>query len=241
MKPARVVGPVFLLLLLGPAAVAADEPAQKTPKEALKALNDLIGGWRGTGEPAGTREERQRGFWVEQILWEWQFKRGDVYLRALIDKGKHFTGAEIRYLPERGVYQLKAKTPDKETLVFEGPLDRRRLTLERKDDKKGETQRLVLNLLHFNRHLYRYEVKAAGRGVFKEVFHVGATKEGVEFAGDEGKPECVVSGGLGTMPVVYKGKTYYVCCSGCRDAFNDEPEKYIKEFEERQKKKRAGK
>jgi len=24
--------------------------------------------------------------------------------------------------------------------------------------------------------------------------------------------------------------TYYVCCSGCRDAFNENPEKYIKEF-----------
>ena len=33
------------------------------------------------------------------------------------------------------------------------------------------------------------------------------------------------------MPVAYQGKTYYVCCSGCRDAFRDDPEKYIKEFE----------
>ena len=51
------------------------------------------------------------------------------------------------------------------------------------------------------------------------MYQVGATKEGVPFAGGDGKPECVVSGGLGTMPVMYKGKTYYVCCSGCRDAF----------------------
>jgi YHS domain-containing protein len=36
--------------------------------------------------------------------------------------------------------------------------------------------------------------------------------------------------------VLYKGKTYYVCCSGCRDAFKDDPEKYIKEFEERKAK-----
>ncbi|MGL4465489.1 MAG: YHS domain-containing protein, partial [Planctomycetia bacterium] len=25
------------------------------------------------------------------------------------------------------------------------------------------------------------------------------------------------------------GKTYHVCCTGCRDAFNDDPEKFISE------------
>jgi hypothetical protein len=232
---------VFLLLLSAGVVPAADEPGKRSPKKALQAFNDLIGNWRGTGEPSGTREEKRRGFWVEKIAWEWQFKGGDVYLRAVIDKGKHFTGAELRYLPDRDVYQLKARTPDRETLVFEGPLEKQRLTVERKDEKRNETQRLVFSLLHFNRHLYRYDVKAAGRGAFAPVFQVGATKEGVEFAGDDGKPECVVSGGLGTMPVTYKGKTYYVCCTGCREAFQEEPEKYVKEFEERQKKKRAGK
>jgi hypothetical protein len=46
----------------------------------------------------------------------------------------------------------------------------------------------------------------------------------------EKKTECVVSGGLGTMPVSYKGETFYVCCSGCKDAFVENPEKFIKEF-----------
>ena len=50
-------------------------------------------------------------------------------------------------------------------------------------------------------------------------------------------PECIVSGGLGTMKVTYKGKDYYVCCSGCRDEFKSDPEKYIKEYEERKKEK----
>ena len=35
---------------------------------------------------------------------------------------------------------------------------------------------------------------------------------------------------------MYMGKTYYVCCGGCKDAFNDDPAKYVKEFEERKKK-----
>jgi hypothetical protein len=233
MKRLRVVG--LLFLLLGTLALGADAPARRSPKEGLQAFNDLIGPWRGNGEPNGTREEKQRGFWQEKIAWEWQFKGEDVFLRAAIDKGKHFTAAELRYLPDKDRYQLKARTPSKETLVFEGTRDKKRLTLERKDDKKNETQRLVVTVLHFNRYLYRYEVKPEGRSTFTQVYQVGATKEGVDFASTDDGPECVVSGGLGTMPVMYKGKTYYVCCSGCRDAFNDEPEKYIKEYEARKK------
>ena len=37
------------------------------------------------------------------------------------------------------------------------------------------------------------------------------------------------------MPISYKGETFYVCCSGCRDAFNENPEKYIKEFKAKKK------
>jgi YHS domain len=229
-----------LLVVLVPGGLffAADATEKKSPKKALQALNDLIGSWRGTGEPNGTREEKQREFWQERIVWQWQFKGRDVYLRADIDKGKYFAVAELRYLPDKDRYQLTATTPAKDKLIFEGPLEKKRLALVRADEKTKETQRLVISLLHFNRHVYRYEVKPAERSAFKEIFHVGATKEDVEFAGGDDKPECVVSGGLGTMPVVYKGKTYYVCCSGCRDAFMDEPEKYIKEFEARKKKTR---
>src|SRR5262249_59926125 len=99
-----------------------------------------------------------------------------------------------------------------------GAFANKKLVLERTDEKTNEAQRLTFNLLHDNRHLYRYEVKAAGKSSFTPVYQVGATKEGVAFAGPDGKPECVVSGGLGTMPVSYKGKTYYVCCGGCPHA-----------------------
>ncbi|MCP4510175.1 MAG: YHS domain-containing protein, partial [Fuerstiella sp.] len=40
----------------------------------------------------------------------------------------------------------------------------------------------------------------------------------------------VVTGGLGTIAVSYKGKKYYVCCQGCVQAFNDDPETIIAEY-----------
>jgi YHS domain-containing protein len=231
----RAIRTVFLLLPALVAAAPAEAPAQRTAKEALRPFNDLIGSWRGTGEPYGTRAERQKGFWEEKIAWQWQFKGEDAWLLADVEKGKHFTRAELRYLPAGDRYELKLTTPQKETLAFEGPLKDKQLTLDRRDAGKDEAQRVVLSLLHANRYLLRYDVKAAGQTAFAPRFRVGATKEGVAFAGGDGGPECVVSGGKGTMRVSYKGKTYYVCCTGCRDEFNAEPEKYVQEYEAKKK------
>jgi len=226
---------LFVLLVFVSAAPTADAP-KKTDKEALRAFDGLIGSWRGTGQPHSKADKQK--FWQETIAWEWQFKKDDVTLKCAFEKGKYFTAGQLRYLSDKDAFQLALTTPDKETLRFEGKLKDHVLTLERTDEEKKETQRLVFSLLHENRYLYHYEVKPADKGVFTRVYQVGCTKEGVPFA-SAGQPEreCIVSGGPGTMAVTYKGKTYYVCCSGCRSEFNANPEKYIKEFEEAKAKK----
>jgi YHS domain-containing protein len=231
--------PVLLAVLASAVGAGSPDPAptayppKHTPKEALQAFNDLIGSWHGDGEPNGTREEKQKGFWRETIAWQWQFKGDDAWLQAAIDKGKYFTSAELRYLSDEDRFQLTLRTPAKDEVVFKGPLKDGKLTAERTDDKTGETQRLVLTLLHADRYLYRYAVKPADHSTFTDVYQVGATKEGGSFATVDEGPECVVSGGHGTLKTVYKGTTYYFCCTGCRDAFNDNPDKYIKEYEAR--------
>jgi hypothetical protein len=237
MKHAAVSLTLFLAVLAGHAAAAEDPPDKRSPKEALQAFNDLIGAWRCTGYPQGTQEQKRKGFWTESLDWSWRFKGKDVWLEASFEKGKNFSKGDLRYLPEKDVFQLTVLTMAKESLTFEGELNDRVLTLKREDDNKKEVQRLVVSLLHANRFLYRYEVKPQGKTLFTRLYEVGATKEGVPFAGPaDASPECVVSGGRGTQAVTYKGKTYYFCCSGCRDAFKDEPEKYIKEFEEKKAK-----
>ena len=37
---------------------------------------------------------------------------------------------------------------------------------------------------------------------------------------------------------MYKGKTYWFCCTGCRDAFLDDPDTIIAQAEENAKKKK---
>jgi hypothetical protein len=226
-----------LAVVLWAATGWAGEPTARTSKEALQAFNDLIGSWRVTGSPEGTQAERQAGFWTEKLSWEWQFKGGDCWLKFAYDPGKKFGSGELHYLPEKNQYQFTAQAASGEKQTFVGTLDGKKLTLERADPASPEQQRLVVSLLHSNRYTYRFETKRPGQVDFVKRWQAGATKEGEAFAdASPGGPECVVSGGLGTIRVSYKGQTYYVCCSGCRDAFNDEPEKYIKEYEERKKK-----
>jgi YHS domain len=219
--------------------LSADPPAGKSTREVLQGFNALIGSWQGTGTPSGTRAEQQRGFWTERIAWKWHFKDNDAWLDVTFTGSKHFTQGTLRFVPADDTLKFAVETPGKKTLTFTGRLKDHVLTLQKRDEGKKEKQQLVFTLLHENRFLYRYEIKPDARPFFTRVFQVGAKKEGVAFAAGDGRPECVVSGGLGTMAVVYKGTTYYVCCSGCRDEFKANPEKYIKESEERKAK--AGK
>ena len=198
--------------------------------------------------PEGTKEERVAGAWEETDAWEWKFKEQDAWLTVAFAKGKYFTKGELRYTPDKDAkdqrFTLTLTGTDKSTATFVGGLtDKDKvLTLTRTDGPAGEEQRLVFSLLHNNRHLYRFETRPANTTVaFTKKYQVGATKEGVAFADVPKGPECIVSGGLGTMKVTYKGKDYYVCCSGCRDEFKADPEKYIKEAEAKAKeKKRTG-
>jgi hypothetical protein len=74
--------------------------------------------------------------------------------------------------------------------------------------------------------------------IYRQAYRVGCTRLGVQFASGDGRPECIVSGGLGTIPVMYMGQTYYVCCSGCRTEFNADPAKYVREYNEKKAKKK---
>jgi hypothetical protein len=228
----------FVVALLAQTGFSDQGPAKKTEKEALQQFNDLIGAWRGTATPAGTKQEQQDGFWVETITWSWQFKDKDVCLSVAFDKSKQFTRGTLRYVPEKDHFVMKVTNIAKEERTYTGKLSDSILTLDSDPDAKGDVHRVVITLLHDNRHLYRLDKKKADRASFANVFKVGATREGVDFASGSGKPECIVTGGLGTQQVSFQGKTYYVCCGGCADEFRANAAKYVKEYEEKKGKKK---
>ena len=211
------------------------DTSPRSPKEALQVFNELIGAWKGTGQPAGSLEDQRQNFWIEKIDWQWQFKGKDAWLVMDFKKSKNFLSGELRFLPDKDLFQLTMKTADKKAQTFTGKLVKRALTLER--EEAGEGQRLVITMLHPNRYLYRYEVRPKTKTLYSMRYKVGVTREGVPFVEGPGQPECIVSGGLGTISVTHNGQKYYVCCSGCRDEFNANPQKYIKEYEAKKAKK----
>jgi hypothetical protein len=228
-----VAAAVALVLSLGP-VTAADEPPSL--KAALQELNEFIGDWKGLGAPEKPRPD-QREVWQETVSWSWRFQGEDAWLVMAVKNGKHFQGALLRYLPDKQRYQLTATDAGGNRLVYEGEYAKGYLTLERTDPATKDVQRLRMNSAADGvRFVYRVEHKPAGRTLFVKDYQVACTKEGESLARQARKTECVVSGGLGTMPVSYMGKTYYVCCSGCRDAFQENPEKYIKEYEAKKNK-----
>ena len=225
-----------LLVVLSASFAHADSPTKVSVREALKPLNILVGSWKGTGTPEGTMEERQKGHWAETVTWEWQFKGDDAWLTVVFDKGKHFTKGELRQV-EGNKLSFKVGNSAKETLEYTGELKGKLLVLERKIDGLKLIERLTFSLLHDNRIVYRTETKPEAGTLLTKKYQVGLTKEGTPFANvGPSEKDCIVTGGLGTMTVTHEGKTYYVCCSGCRDEFKANPTKYIAEWEAKRKK-----
>ena len=237
---------VMLAGALGLAALAADPPEEKklTPEDAAKAkkalqeVQDFIGVWNLEGtQKVGTKTEA----WKEQVRWGWKFKGDDAWITATFTdpkgegKGKYFTKGELRYLLKDKKYQLTLTAADDTKQVFEGDLGKTGgLKLERKDAKTNDVYRLTLNTLADGiRFSFKFEKQDGGKGLFATAHQMNGNKDGESIAGTTKKPECIVTGGAATIQVAYQGKTYYVCCSGCKDAFTENPEKFIKAAEKK--------
>ncbi len=233
----RFIALGFLISLMAP-AVADDADDKSDAKEALKELQEFIGGWKGTGGPDKPRPSPRDPVWNENISWAWRFKGDDAWLHMDVKEGKLFKSAELRYLPNKKVYQLTATDKDGKKLIFEGKIEREMLKLERINPETKATEQITMNTAaEGDRFIYHVAHKNEGTTLWRKDYLVAFTREGVSLGKVDKKNECVVSGGLGTIAVSYKGETYYVCCSGCAEAFKENPEKYINEF----KAKKAGK
>jgi hypothetical protein len=237
MKRLLAYGLMLGLLMMALQGRAEDKSDKTSAREALQALQEFIGEWKANGAPEKAKPDSKE-LWSETLNWTWRFKGDDAWLKLEIKEGKYLKSAELRFLVDKKRYQLTAKDKDDKQLVFEGELKKDVLTLERTDPDTKETQQIAMNTAAEGvRFIYRFARKEDGKTRYKKEYLVQATRAGENLGTKESKNVCVVSGGLGTMTVSHKGETFYVCCSGCRDAFNENPEKYIAEFKAKKGKK----
>lgn len=234
----------------GGAQASAEERIQAVMGQ-LKPLQVMLGNWRGT-----TRKEYEGFKAVDNHEWVWDLQ-GDPSRPALSvssDKSPYVRSAKLTWDPSNSKFLLTATDADGVTREYAGdytdpvrevtgPDDKLhrvfRLELTQTADSAeqtgGETWQIAFAQQENNRYLLEV-AKRRGNAAFRRYDTVSTQREGTSFAlsdSDYGEKTCIISQGLGTTAVSYKGKTYWVCCSGCKAAFEEDPETWIARAEKR--------
>lgn len=228
------------LTLLASALIFADDdvkPAvdgqRAAQQEQLSKLQKLVGSWRGVGQP---QRGSTKGSWIETANWAWKFSEKSAALAVNVADGKYFSTAELHSGEKPDEFVLLAKTTDgKGEVSYAGTVDKdERLLLVAKEPPAGMPTRVSLRLVAGGDRLLVLLEGPSSIGVgYTRLAEVGYTRKGSGFGQGAAGPECVVTGGVGTMEVSYKGQKYYVCCTGCRDYFNDNPEEVLADYKAR--------
>ena len=226
---------VVLVAVLGRALAEEKSPAAAdlaSQKAALAEFNSLIGKWNGVGQP---RRGSNQGAWQEQAEWIWDFADHGVAVRVDVSKGTIAKTLRLTFDPETKEYAGSLTTADGASESYRGKFEKDGV-LVLTTPSGDEIRRITITRLNPKRTLVLFEKRAASQASFNRVAEVGYTRDGTRLAtSSTSGPECIVTGGEGTMEVKYKGQTYYVCCSGCKQAFEDDPEGVIAEAAERRK------
>lgn len=223
-----------LILLVLPLLNGDDPAGRAADQKALRVYGGLVGEWKGTGQP---QRGSARGAWVEKADWSWKLTKASAELLYQAPQGKYLREARLKPGKATDSFQLEATFADKSMKLFEGKTESRGvLVLTSAKVEDAGPSRVTLTPLHDTRFLLLLESKTE-TGAFSRIAEIGFTRQGVAFAAGDSSPVCIVTEGRGTIPVVHKGKTYYVCCSGCKDLFNENPEAVLAEAAERSRSK----
>ncbi len=226
----RVLACGLTLIILAAATVAADD---EIPAPFAR-FEPMVGAWKGTAVPAANRLKG----WPEKHAWAWKFAKGTpVGMTLTVEGGKVFTRGELTFDPKTSRYTLAATDPARKPVVFSGgpTADNKSFVLER-TTPEGKERLSIQSAGGGIRYVMKLDRQAVGAPQFKNAIEVGLTKEGESFAaGGEAAnlPKCILTGGAATLTVTFNGKSYPVCCTGCRDEFNENPEKYVARAEAR--------
>lgn len=228
----------------GKGATIPNEKKVASVVVALQPFQIMLGDWRWTTfKKFGDFPKNG-----EDLKWIWDFKtdKSQPSVTFHSDKNPYFHTGSLTYIPEDDKFRFTATTPEDEQRVFEGTWAEGgepketfegkksersyKLVLTQVSPKEGEQWRVVLNQQDNNRYLVELTKKSAQGTQFGKLDTVASQRLGTSFAAmdsDNPGPKCIISGGLGTMQVTYKGKSYPVCCTGCVAAFNDDPERWL--------------
>jgi YHS domain-containing protein len=245
MKRSSVIGILALSAALATTmdlreSQARDQTGSREVPAAFASLEYLVGRWNGQGVPKDNRARRFQG-WTETHTWAWAFTQGKpAGMTVTIEGGKVLSSGKLTYDAGRKLYRLEGTEPKPSDgkLTFEGTFDKtgKSLILENVQGGKAAKSARALRVslwpnANFIRYTMAHDLKEAGAVQFTRLIEVGLTRDGESLAGasavSEG-PRCIVTGGAANMTLTYQGRSFPICCTGCRDEFTENPEKYLK-------------
>lgn len=203
---------------------------------ALQPFQVLVGTWRGVGQ---VRRGSQQGAWQEQAEVRWEFG-ALVGMKWSITHGKFWKSALLYPGDPGSPLRLRVVLPDDAVLNLRGRVEGNRTVFESPPETQPTQHRITWLILNDNRFTVLFERRMASQSFYQRVGEVSYQREGTRLeATAASAPECVVTGGRGTFTVSYKGQTYYVCCTGCREAFETDPQGILTAWEQRRNKTQA--
>lgn len=220
---AAVAGGTGLFAAIGEGSRGADQ-------QALGGYATLVGSWKGTGQP---QRNSPRGAWRESAEWAWVLTPDSAALRLTVEDGKFLKSITLRPGVGAGQFLADVEPVQGPSRRYTGAENSRHvLTLRPAAEAAGNVASLTLTPLHETRFLLLLEGPRE-TGASSRLAEVGYTRQGVSFAVGDSYPVCIVTGGRGTIRVSHKGKDYWVCCTGCKELFDEEPDRVIAEAEAR--------
>jgi hypothetical protein len=215
--------------------------------QALRPLQTLVGSWRGI-----THKEIGGAKAVEEPEWVWDLRtdREQPALAMRSDTSPYFASARLTYMLDEQKYRLITLDREGTQRVYSGtftrPVDdvpgdddrlQRTFALEFLQIEPAARKRLAKVVFHQqDNNRYLLEVYDQRGEQFARYDTVGNQRQGTSFALSDtgyGEKTCIVSQGLGTIAISHAGRTYYVCCTGCKAAFEEEPERWIEKLAQR--------
>lgn len=207
----------------------------------LQPLQVLLGQWRGT-----TRREFESFKAVDSHEWVWDLRTNPSQpaLTLNSDKSPYLRTARLTWDTEQRKFLLTAVDGEGKERRFSGDFTEPPHEITGSDDKLHRVYRLELNedstdaqeawqvaFVQQENNRYLLEVaRRRGKAAYTRWDTVSTQREGTSFAlsdTDYAEKTCIISEGLGTTELVFKGRSYWVCCSGCKAAFEEDPEKWI--------------
>ncbi|MEX0703806.1 MAG: hypothetical protein WD069_17035 [Planctomycetales bacterium] len=255
--PPREFQPVRLGGASDSATSPAKQPVPADPaaraelvRRKLQPLQVLVGTWEGK-----TFRRVQNFSAVDEPRWKWDLsQKGQPALLMESPKNQYVTRSRLTYLPDGEKYRLETVHKDGGGRTFEGTFTapvrdeavegeeapQRKFELEFVEVNAGDAKdvwQVTFDQQGNNRyHLKLFKQRPSTQKFDVPIDTLAMQRQGTSFAqsdSDYGDRTCVISEGLGTIQLSYAGKTYWVCCTGCQAAFEEDPEMWIAKAEER--------